>query len=164
MTDSEYHQVVDNVPVLEQSPQKDENGEEIVLEGMCDRNALYNQICLTHFSKAFLVGACLSPLTFYRAAKIWKLYLTRTSIHYSRLGAFWTKSNFDIPFEDIDNITLADATTIYIRMDRATLLKHLHWCFVPIFGNAFIFSIDAVANAQEFVDAVKREMATRNCN
>ena len=169
------HQVISMEPKPQENPSSkkfDENGDEILQEGVCDHAGLCQHICNIYIVSPLLISLAallagliiliifipLAVVTCIRAFKVWRLYLTRRGVYVMNIGCCWTKSEDFIPFSDITDVTV-DLTNkiVSLRMDPETVKKHVPWHSRPLCCTPDAYLIKHVANAQEFADAVKRE-------
>ncbi len=157
----------------------DENGEVILAEGFCNRHRVCMQMCSIYFLLGILSCFILLPITCilgffygYKAANSWRLYLTPTGIHYTRVGASTCcyKKMF-IPLGDIEDVFVQE--TIHIRHNGPT--THTHSVKVKIdpskmelymnsfYRNVFLqtdyLELIYVENASDFAAAVRGQMA-----
>ena len=138
---------------------KGSSEEESIFDGIHFIDGIYFRVFL--MSLTFLCtffGIFLIPVIIYiayRAVKEWKLYLTQDSIHYTFFSGF-SKKKWVIPLQDITGLyTLNGAKQIYIKMNFSNICKYNSWPCAPA---ADYISITYVANGQEFVDAVRKQM------
>ena len=139
-------------------PKMNENGDEIVFEGI--RNPTKLIIFLVVIFSFMMIGSCGLLLLFLPFIIVmlycvlfrkWRLYITHSELHYS-LGFEYTIT----PFSDISLITVVPGTNkILVNRKHGSTLYSTH--------NGVIATnelrIDGVANYKEFVAAVKEEMA-----
>jgi hypothetical protein len=153
--------------------------EEIVFEGVCNRPGLCQQYAMNYAQLTLpsIIGICFCvPCGLYSwitGVHTWRLYLTHSGIYHSFAGGCcFSKIEYDIPFgiiEDIyvpSNLTVAildneDPTcSVHVCMDASELEKRVPYCSRSMCSSTSTLSLDYVANAQDFVNAVKREMAS----
>ena len=188
-----------NPDVIEEQPQVqcsssfseqqlDEDGEEILIEGKCYKRglmlaALQFYTC-THSNDALNLICCIGapvvlPMGIYngwRSSKIWQLYLTRTSIFYTKVNPVCVccdTTTVEIPLSQIEDIRvytetdgfltccsgikIAYTTTILVEF-KLTAAESKPWhCCCTIEP---LIQIVCCENSTEFVDAVRRQMET----
>ncbi len=125
--------------------QVDENGDDIVIEGIRDAKRTGCFLAIFYISLIVLtcgIGLFIIPCLIVAncfCAKNWKLYLTHTDIHYDP-GCRYVL----VPFNDINKISVIPGTkTILINKKQGSINE---------------LRIDSVTNCKEFVEAAKREM------
>ena len=143
-----------------------DQGEEIVFEGVCHKPGVCSEVFWIYFyaSVVSLLGMLiLIPIGIFcglKAMKDWKLYLTRSSVVYIRpRGIGCCDEKYTIPFSDIDDISVAPGTRdIWVRMETSKINEYIGWWSRPMCGQLVALVLSNVANGEEFVAAVKREM------
>ncbi len=164
----------------------DENGEVILAMGICDCDGVRKQVgktfdvvgmILTITMVLIPVGFILFIVGYFCAKKAsiaWRLYLTPTGIHYTRVGvsSCCYKKMF-IPLRDIEDIFVQEDTdlhhTVYSRIswqkrvkvviEQNKLVEYLT-CFQRLFSEPNCLEFTNVENASDFVAAVKQQMTT----
>ena len=132
-----------------------ENDDEIVVEGVrnykriiCIYTAFFIFVTVASFGMVIVVLPCLL-LSFIIILKKWKLYVTRTDIHYNAGYGYLI-----IPFSEISQISVIPGTnTIHINKKNASVYATSNSVTITN-----ILKISDVINCQEFVAAVKGEM------
>ena len=146
-------------------PQKyDSNGEEIVFEAECHKSGVCCDVFWRYFyaSVVSLLGMLiLIPIGIIcslKAPKNWKLYLTRSSVVYHRPTGF-CGNHWTVPFDLIQDIYVVRGTKdIWVKMEPADVYKYIGSCNRPMCGDLNCLVLSNVANGEDFVAAVKREM------
>lgn len=161
-------EVITVEPIQKDNPtfQQEKLNEEIIIEGVPQTCEIRKAVCFNHIIVAGAVPIAfllLIPLSIYvcmKVAKTWKLYVTKNAIHYSKVNScFWCCGHDEwvIPFSYIKNIYAYEGT-IYINMEQSQVDEFLHCCYQPICG-ADTLILNYVANAEDIVAAVKRQMS-----
>ena len=134
----------------------DNNGDEIVLKGICDVKKTWCFLAIFYISIIVLsCGLGLFIIPCFLAAncfctKNWKLYMTHTDIHYNP-GCQYIL----VPFSDINKISVIPGTkTVLINKKQGSIYNTANGVVIK---NEL--KIENVRNCKEFVEAVKREMA-----
>ena len=148
---------------------RDKNGEEILFEAVCNRCKVFSSVCCSYFlvTVASFVGVLiLIPLSIAFAIRVsrgWRLYLTRRGIHYFLPNGCFCCCDTDwvIPYSDFDDILVAPGTTdnIWLTMEPSKIYEYIGECNKPLCRDYNQFVLSHVENAEEFVNAVKREKA-----
>ena len=155
----------------------DENGEAVLLEGICAQKQLRNDI--TTYNVPF--GCLLENICGTKAIDVWSLYLTSTGICFVNFNAACIccpKAQVHIALTDINEIqdvsnvymagccycgTEMDSTTIRLELkpNKAKEFFPLYYRCISCFSNDIPIVIDFnyCENATEFVEAVKQQMA-----
>ena len=148
----------------------DENGEQIIMEGVCHRSSMFSDIIwamvvvsLTGLGMllAIPIGLCCACA----AVKAWRLYLTRNAIHYRHMGLCFSCRTFIIPLSYVKDIKIEFGTkNVLLLMDRSNAYEFItcgerpmYWFCCPP-ENCYV-TLKSVANCEEFANAVKREIA-----
>ena len=166
------HQAINMQPTQQHNnpgfqPKKyDENGEEVVFEGVCNKTGVCGEVFWIYFyaSVVSLLGMIiLIPIGIIcsiKATRDWKLYLTRNRVVYRQpIGMCCCDTNYNIPFSDIQDISTVPGTKdILVRMDPEKVCEYIHWCNRPACGTLIGLVLSNAANREDFVAAVKREM------
>ena len=153
----------------QQTVKLDENGEEIIMEGICYRKGVY----WYYFYRALLLGimaplALVIVIPFYivfvkvYCVKGFKIYLTKRNIQYHQpYPNCCGVKTLTIPLSYITSVEAVGAT-IRIYMEKRKVnafLGNLYpndgWLSILIPN---YLALDYVDNSQEFVEAVKREI------
>lgn len=163
----------------------DDNGEEIILEGICAQKRLRSDITSCyHVSTVTLPLSCLlGKMCGAKAVDVWSLYLTSTGIFFVDFNAACvccSKSQVHIALADINEIqevsyvymagpwyckygTKIDSTTIRLELkpNKAKEFFPLHYRCLSSCSDDIPIVIDFnyCENAMEFVEAVKQQMA-----
>ena len=148
---------------------KDENGEEILFEGVCNSRGLCYAVFWIYFQAAVisLLGMVLlipvGIICGLMAPKNWRCYLTRTGIKYRRpIGIGCCDVSYDIPFADIEDIEVELVSNdILVRMETETANKYVSSWNRPLCGRLIGVYLTNVENGEDFVAAVKREKQAR---
>ena len=166
MAVSSEHQAINIEPLEQQSKKYDDNGEEIIFEGIFYKRGFRTWACwyICFYPGASLLGMFIGMFVciwcWFKGAKNWQLYLTHDNICYTSAGCS-TKTTV-INISDIDEIFVTSDKEIYVGMEPSKINKYIgHWCFRPICRQVRYLVLSYVANNNEFVDAVKREMASK---
>ncbi len=156
--------VVMELQVRQQSSGKmAENGEEIVMEGVCDHKGVYLNVLLLALAVSLLGVALAIPAGFLFAkvaVKRFELYLTKKSIYYHQAypNCCGIKT-WVIPLSYIRSIYALD-TKVRIYMEKDKAIELLGCCFPSFSVSRYPYlQLKYVENCEEFVQAVKREMA-----
>ena len=137
--------------------QLDDNGDEIVLEGIAGSSAkkwgilalVYTLLVLASFGILIIALPCLIATNCF-CMKKWRLYLTHTDIHYNP-GCQYVLT----PLSEINSIAIIPGTNnIQIIKKHGSIYAGANSVVVTN-----ILKIDSVANCKEFVAAVKQEIA-----
>ena len=139
------------------SVQLDDNGDEIVLRGIHNTTKAWckTMLMFSLFVGLTVIGLLFIPLilliTYCVCIRKWTLYVTHTDIHYNPGLQYMI-----VPFSDISEISVMPGT------DSILIVKKQGSAFQT--GNGEVVTnqldIDDVRNCKEFVEAVKREMAS----
>ena len=123
-------------------PRVNENGDEIVFEGIRDPKMICSLVLLwiiLSFGVLLLFLPCLIALFYCLLFRKWRLYITHSELHYS-YGCEYMIT----PFSDINLISVVPGTnTVLVGRKQGQ----------------FELRISGVVNCKEFVAAVKAEMA-----
>lgn len=95
-----------------------------------------------------------------KAVNQWRLYLTPSGIHYSKPTPCCCTWRRDIPFQDINDVSVISGTkTILVHLEPDKINDCC--CCRPLINRTQIPGtyLENVANSEEFVGAVKKEMA-----
>ena len=120
----------------------DENNEVIIAEAVCDRTKVCMQACCIYVIAAlgcliFLPCALVLGVFLGRKAAVeWRLYLTSTGLHYTKVRA----------------------CSVKIRINRNKIANYLSWWQRTVVLMDYL-KIANVANASDFAAAIKREIA-----
>jgi hypothetical protein len=136
--------------------QIDDNGDEIVLEGVRDTGKvkcilvfLYIGLILLSFGTALLILPCLIAANC-SCYKKWRLYLTHTDIHFNP-GCQYVLT----PLTEISSITVVPGTnSIQIIKKHSSIYAGSNSVTI-----SNLLKLEHVINCKEFVAAVKQEMA-----
>ncbi len=139
--------------------------EEILLEAECSKYSVCSQI--TWIFVYAMALALLSLICFplfliicYATVKRWRLYLTKRGIYHTRPGSWGCcVDDWFIPIEDILDIHvgIGAKNELVIKVGPEKLKEYISWCYRPLFYEADSLIVNHVKNADEFVEAVKRE-------
>ena len=161
-------EIVEN-PNFNDNKNIDKNGEEILFEGICNRRKVFFSVCCSYFlitTYSFVGVLILIPLAIafaVRASRGWRLYLTRRGIHYFLPnGCFCCcDTNWVVPYSDFDDILITPGTTdsIWLSMEPSKIYEYVGKCNKPLCCDLNYLVLSHVENAEEFVNAVKREKA-----
>ena len=136
----------------------DENGDEIVLEGIRDVKKIFcffTIICIFMIVASFGLAIFVLPFFLVAICKNWKLYVTHTDIHYNA-GCHYIL----IPFNDINKISVIPGTsTILIKKKQTSVYQTANGIRIT---NEL--RIKYIVNCKEFVEAVRKEMASTQNN
>ena len=164
--------------------QYDENGEVIILEAVCAKKRLKHAVnsyyCFWSYLSLGLTAPCClvaGKLCGTKAANMWRMYLTTTSIHLVNYDAscVCVQSNIRIDLTDIEEIQeagcitivnsvcingskIAPPTTILVEL-KPTKAKEFYACCYRCFDLPIVVAINYCENSIEFVEAVKQQMA-----
>lgn len=136
---------------------QNENGEDIIIEGIhgkrtaiwCCLALFYISLIVMSFGTGILFIPCIIGGHYY-CAKKWRLYLTRTDIHYNP-GLQYTVT----PLTQIAQISVIPGTeNIQIVTKHGSIYNNARGITITN-----MLKIDHVTNCREFVEAVKTEMA-----
>ena len=169
MAVSSEHQAINIEPLQQQPKKRDANGEEIIFEGICYkrgfRNWVFFNYCIVPSISivGMIVGLIVSIWCCFKVVKDWKLYLTRDKIYYTAAaGSCCCPDTMAISLSDIDDIYVAQGTkNIWVRMEPSKVNEYIPWCSRPVCWQLNCLVLSYVANGNEFVDAVKKEMANK---
>ena len=137
----------------------DPNGDEIVLEGIFNAKKIWCyitvfvifMIVMTLGLGLLAIPGLVIPMVI--RIKNWKLYVTHTDIHYNA----GCEQYILIPLSEISKISIIPGTT-------TILINNKHGSIFQTGNGVFATNqlrIKYVANYKEFVEAVRREMASR---
>ncbi len=164
---TDAHRAITMEPQPQDTTKKyDKNGEEIIFEGECAHCSMYFYLCMIYSRDmaASVIGLILfipiGILLCFAAAKTWKLYITRSGVHYCP-GAicFCVINTYDIPLHDIKGVYLAQGNIVGLRVGPEKMEELFHWCNRPMCSEVDTFVLRHVANGQAFVEAVEREIS-----
>ena len=139
-------------------PRINENGDDIVFEGIRDPKKLicflvliFSFMMIGSLGLGLLFLPCIISLNYCLFFRKWHLYITHSDLHYS-IGFEYTI----IPFSDINLISVVPGTNTVLvgRKHGQTVIHSNRGVLVT---NEL--KISGVANCKEFVAAVKAEMA-----
>ena len=138
--------------------QVDANGDDIVMEGIrdsrsnwCNNCLLYTVFVLATVGVGVLFLPCLIAATCF-CAKTWRLYLTRTDIHYDD----GCQPNNTIGLSEIREIAVLPKTnTIFIYKKEGRVYTTSKGTQV----DTHVVFVKFVTNCEDFVKAVKTEIA-----
>jgi len=167
------HQVVTMKPQERQQLQElkvDHNGEEIIMEGACYKLNLYFLLFIFTFVAAICLPVIMLNIIFVVilifvvihvciGIKKWQLYLTRSYIHYhpASLGC----NNWTIPLSYINDIRFG-GLKIFIYMEKARVAEFIKGCCQCSESMLLDYvTLQNVTNSNEFIAAVKREIAAK---
>ena len=156
----------------------DENNEVIIAEAVCDRTKVCMRVCCIFYAIAVLSFLIFAPCALVlgvflgrKAAVEWRLYLTSTGLHYTRVGACTCVSQvLFIPLSDIEDVFVQESILIQngwassrghimkITINRNKIAKYLPW-WQRIVVLTDYMEIANVANASDFAAAIRREIA-----
>lgn len=147
----------------------DENGEEIILEGVCHRRGLFTDVLwIVIIAMASLIAIPIGLLLACCAisCSAWRLYLTRKTIYYRHNGSCYCSTRtFVIPLSYIKEVTaISNDKSVWLLMEREKAYEFIPagdrpciwFCFPP--ENCYLI-LKHIVNYEEFAQAVKREMA-----
>lgn len=146
----------------------DENGEEIIEEGICNRSGVYLEFSMRALgaSVVSLLGGLIAiPIAIIMAkaaVKSFVLYLTKRSIHYHQAypNCCGVKT-WVIPLDYITSIDPVGTNDIWIYMEKNRVAEFLGGSLQStLFGTPSYLILNNVKNNEEFVQAVKRELDT----
>ena len=170
--------------------QMDENGELIIMEGICDQDGLKVAVSDIYHFLAVRMGIIWLPIVLpmgifcgAKAVGIWRVYLTSTSLHFVDFDPacvyFPIKSNKQIALTDIEQINLLNPvvragfrccavgtklgspTTVQVEIKPNGAKEFFPLCCRCCATDLpIVIKIDFCANAVEFVEAVKQQMVT----
>ena len=147
-----------------------ENGEQILVEGVCDRRGLFtNVFWIIVIAMASLIAipigliiACIAI-----GCNKWRLYLTPGAIHYQHWGTCFLPSTDVIPLSYIQEATAINTDkSVYLKMERERAYEFISWDDRPCIWSCYppescFYIIKHVTNYEEFTEAVKRQIAAR---
>lgn len=156
----------------------DKNGEVIIAEALCNRTKLYLEICCIYYAIAILtfliclpcaliVGCCLGR----KAAAEWRLYLTSTGLHYSKVSLFGCRQEIFIPLSDIKDVSVQETIrtrngmvtsqghTLMVWINRDKAAEYIPWCQRTLCFMDYL-SFSFIENASDFRAAVKRQLCS----
>ncbi len=169
------HQIVTvEPPVLQQiinsqEGKLDKNGEQILMEGVCNQPLFYWGSIVSAFfisAASFVIVFPIAICFFCAALKNWKLYLTQNAIHYHQasLSCLGGRS-IVIPLSYIKSISI-DADCIVVCMETSRAKEFIYtpptFCGCIKEPEHTNVVIEYVKNSAEFIEAVKRELAAFN--
>ena len=155
----------------------DENNEVIITEAVCDRTKVCMRVCCIYYFIAALSFFIFTPCAIFlgvflgrKAAVEWRLYLTSTGLHYTKVGACTCVNQvLFIPLSDIEDVFVQESILIQngwasqghimkITINRNKIAKYLPWWQRTVVLTDYV-EIANVANASDFAAAIKREIA-----
>ena len=167
-----------------QQQQIDENGETIIMEGICAKklvkDIVFSYYCSLSAAFCHLGSPCLllaGKGCGSRAANSWQMYLTTSSIHLVDFNAscVCSRSNKRFDLVDIKDIEVvgsvyrggccnlgakvAPATTILMEL-KPNRAKDFFILCCKRFDLPIVVAVNYCENATEFVEAVKNQMAS----
>lgn len=145
----------------------DENGEEIIVEGICHRSGVYLEFLMRTLAVSvisLLGGVIVIPIAIFMAkaaVKSFVLYLTKRSIHYHQAypNCCGVKT-WVIPLNYITSIVPVGTNDIWIYMEKNRVVEFLGGSLLLTFCAPSYVILNNVENNEEFVQAVKRELDT----
>ena len=164
------HEVITMEPAQQENPatyQQDENGEEILMEGVFAKRRFYcDLICFNGvitYAIAYFLAIPILLCMGYFAAKRLRLYLTPSGITYSHpVVCSCCRYHFNFPLEDIDDVRYDPGKNmVLLHMESEKIKEYVNWCCRPICGQLQYFALKYVKNEREFANAVRRMLATR---
>ena len=183
MATTPYSSFTTAEPQHAQGHQKlDENGEVIIAEAVCNRRSICLHVfCVYWLFSALLLFICLPCALILgcicgrRAAAAWRLYLTPTGIHYTKVGVFCCfYDEIFIPLRDIEQVFVEQVIEIYqngnvaqgrrvkVKIHRGKIASYVPWCQRTC---CLVDTVDLgfIDNACDFFAAIKRQMAANEC-
>ena len=166
--------------------QMDDNGELIIMEGICDQDGLKVAVSDYYYFLAVRMGFIWLPIFLpigrfcgTKAVGIWRVYLTSTSLHFVKFDPtcvyFPIKSNKRIALTDIEEINvvnpvvtagccylgtkLTSPTTVQVEIKPNGAKEFFSLC-CRYCDLPIVINIDFCANAVQFMEAVKQQMVT----
>ena len=166
-------------------PKYDENGDEIIFEGICWNTGLKHAVksSYTSWGRVSSAMCCMAlyplciPIGNYcgnKACKVWRLYLTSTHIRYAiRDGLNCQSVVGSIALTDVTNIQ-AKSGTVEVRrwcyyegkigtptqIQIEMRVQACNICCCHMVSTSTVFELSYCKNATEFVEAVKRQLNT----
>ena len=145
----------------------DDRGEVILGRGVCSKCGVASEAFWVYTFVSLLTLFLFMPLSIIfgiKAVKAWKLYFTKSGIYHVRTnGVGCCYNKWFIPMHDIEEVYVATRSTIWVQLtDPSKVLDYIHWCNRPLCGQKLTcLVLSNVANAPEFVAAVKQQLASR---
>lgn len=160
--------VLTSLPISREAAEK---REAILFAGVCHSPGAQEQMFCNFFVLALLapalcaVGTLCTPLCIplgvycgKMAAESWRLYLTRSAIHYLDIGVCnFNNHMWNIPLKCIKEISADDdAHTVVIKMEPKDVYRYVP---KPTSGNYDCIIIRHCENTSDFARAVKQQIA-----
>ena len=149
----------------------DENGEQIIIEGVCYRRGYWVAFIMAALTGLVgLVTLLIVPIALclaLAAIKAWRLYLTRDAIHYRRQTCCCHLKTAVIPLSCVKDVAVETGTNnVLLLMEVDDIHKYMiPMVDVPLFWyccpHETYVKLWYVANCQSFVQAVKQEIANK---
>jgi hypothetical protein len=146
----------------------DQDGEEIIFEGVCYSCGVCWDVCwlwmfvLVPVIVGILFGVPISVCCGIKAIKNWKLHVTRTSIKYRKPTGICCETNVVIPFRDIKDIFVSNSCgtkDVLVRMDPRKINEYLGCWNKPMCMKLDCLVLSNVTNGHDLVEVVKRQIA-----
>jgi hypothetical protein len=177
MITSEYNAVINDKgfePSRSKCQRVDENGEVIIAEAVCNRRQVCMRICCLYYLIVVLSFFILSPVLCVmglyfgvKASSSWRLYLTPTGIHYTRVAiSTCCYQKIFIPLSDIEDVfvqhnivvnqgSYAQSNSVNVRVDRSKIGQYKLWyqCLQSDY-----LELHHIENASDFAAAINRQL------